>query len=111
MAGKRTEASSKPTHKPGMQSYEGLRPLIILVGYAISALVYWLAIRTSSLLAICPLCMLAFLIPDLMAIRLLGSPHPMMERLLLNLVGPWSTAIVLISMFDKTTVYKYRNGY
>lgn len=96
-------------NKPGMQTYEGLRPLIVLVGYAISVLVYWLAIRALSLLAIRPLCMLAFLIPDLMAIKLLGSPHPMMERFLLNLVGPWSTAIVLISMFDKTMLCKYRN--
>jgi len=98
-------------NKPNMQTYEGLRPLIILIGYAISVLVYWLAIRASSLVAICPLCMLAFLIPDLMAIKLLGSPHPIMERFLLNLVGPWSTAIVVVQLFDKTTVCKYRNGY
>jgi len=98
-------------NKPNMQTYEGLRPLIVLVGYAISVPVYWLAIRASSLLAICSLCMLAFLIPDLMAIKLLGSPHPMTERFLLNLVGPWSTAIVLISMFDRTTMCKHTNGY
>jgi len=85
-------------NKPGMQTYEGLRPLIILVGYAISVLLYSLAIGASSFLAIFPLCMLAFLIPDLMVITSLGQPHPVAERFLLNWVGPWSTACVLVQL-------------
>lgn len=107
MATTKTDTSTKPTRK----TYAGFRPLIVLVGYAISTLFYFLAIRIapSSSLGVFPPCMLAFLLPDLMAIKLLGSPHPVAERFLLNLVGPWSTAIVLIQLFDKTTVSRYRH--
>jgi hypothetical protein len=74
------------------------RASIVLVGYAVSTLLYSLAIRItpSSLPVTIPLCTLAFMIPDLMAIMLLKSPHPIVERFLLNLVGPLSSACVLL---------------
>jgi hypothetical protein len=91
------EASTKPMHttSPGLDVY---RASIVLIGYTVSTLLYSLAIRItpSSLLVTIPLCMLAFSIPDLMAIVLLKSPHPIMERFLLNLIGPLSSACVFL---------------
>ena len=89
--------ATTPDRKPSA-GFEGCRPLIVLVGYITSTLLYSLALRLtpSSLLVTIPLCMLAFSIPDLMAIVLLKSPHPLMERFLLNLIGPLSSACVLL---------------
>jgi hypothetical protein len=73
------------------------RPLVVLLGYIVSTSLYLssLHIASSSRLAVCSLCMLAFGIPDIMAIKLLGRPYPIVERLLLNLIGPWSSACTL----------------
>jgi hypothetical protein len=91
-----SDASVKPTHAttPGLDRY---RPWIILFAYILSTSIYFLALHVASTsqLGNSLLCMLGFLAPDVMVIKLLGSPQPGMERLLLNYVGPFSTACTL----------------
>jgi hypothetical protein len=77
--------------RPSLNRY---RPLIVLVAYMLSTSLYLLALRvgSSSQVVVSILHMLGFLIPDVMVIKLLGSPHPVVERFLLNFVGPLSLA-------------------
>lgn len=73
------------------------RSLIVLSAYTLATSLYLIAIHTASgiLMITIPLCSMAWLLPDLMVIKLLGHPHPMMARILLNYVGPFSSAVLL----------------
>lgn len=83
------------------QRYPKHRSLIAFAAYAISTSLYLIGLRVAlwNKLAVAPFCFLAWLLPDLMAIQTQGHPHSMAERILLNLIGPWSSACCLQSLF------------
>jgi hypothetical protein len=96
-----SQAAAKPQPLENAQATRSSpnknRPLIVLFAYILSTSLYLLALRigSSSQVIVNILHMLGFLIPDIMVIKLLGSPHPVVERFLLNFVGPLSLACAL----------------
>lgn len=82
------------------QRHHKHRSLVALAAYVISTGLYLIGLRVAlrNQLAVAPFCFLAWLLPDLMAIKMQGRPHPAVERILLNLVGPWSSACCLQSL-------------
>lgn len=86
----------KPTHAT-YPRFDKSRPWIVLFAYILSTSLYYLAlcVASTSQLGNSLLCMLGFLVPDVMVIKLFGCPQPGMERMLLNFVGPLSSACAL----------------
>lgn len=91
-----SRTSTKPTQltSHGPHRYQSL---IVLGAYTLATSLYLIALRYTEgyVMITIPLCWMAWLLPDLMVIKLLGDPHPVMDRILLNLVGPWSSAFFL----------------
>jgi hypothetical protein len=96
-----SQAAAKPQPLENAQATRSSpnknRPLIVLFAYILSTSLYLLALRigSSSQVVVNILHMLGFLLPDVMVIKLLGSPHPVVERFLLNFVGPLSLAFAV----------------
>lgn len=88
-----TPSSAQPTS----HGYRKFRSLIVLGAYTLATSLYLIALRIprDNQTIVSLLCFLGWLLPDVMVIKLLGHPHPGIERFLLNFVGPISSASLL----------------